>query len=111
MLLPFETSFSAWFAGTPQFDWEPAAPPPADPAADPSALADAQVAPGSSAPPPMRLVFKGVAWTVQHVCWSQANPAWEVCTRNDRHEDQERGDERAREARKPTSPSQDLDKR
>jgi hypothetical protein len=104
MPLPFETSFSIWFSAVPQYGWEPVVPTPAAPLADGTAPAGTQVVASSSTMAPMKLVFKGVDWTVTHTCWSQANPAWEVTTRNERHEDEEQVEERLRHAQRPPKP-------
>jgi len=107
MLLPFETSFSAWFAGTPQYEWEPLESPPPACAPEGEGAAANGVDASPVTPPTLRLVFKGVAWTAQYVCWSQANPAWDVCKGNDRDADRARGEAEARQARKTVASQPD----
>jgi len=108
MLLPFETHFTISFVASPWYDWEPV-PTPQVPAPTPSDLPDPGISPdtpplanwdASVAPPQMRLVLKGIAWTVHQARWEAINPAWQAQMDDARQQDADRSSARAREARR-----------
>lgn len=94
MFLPFETSFSMWFAAMPQYEWVPAPPPPAD------TCVGVVGAASESTPVPMTLVFQRIDWSAFPVWQAQANPAWEIVAQNRCDEADAVAQERARHARR-----------
>ena len=94
MFLPFETSFSMWFAAMPQYEWVPAVPPPGEPCIGAAGMV-AEVA-----PVPMALVFQRIDWSAYPVWHAQANPAWEIVAQNRRDEADAVAQERVRHARR-----------
>jgi hypothetical protein len=102
MFVPFETSFSMWFAAIPRYEWVPLVPPqpgaccPDDGACAGLLQGDAQ----DAAPPRLQAVFAGIDWVAYPVWRAQANPAWDLCVRNRQDEADERGQERAHHARR-----------
>ena len=78
MFLPFETSFSMWFAAMPQYEWLPAAPAGAERGADDECHAGITPA----APVSWAVVFRGIEWSAYPVWQAQANPAWESVAQN-----------------------------
>ncbi len=99
MFLPFETSFSMWFAAMPQYEWLPA--PPA--AAECDVAGDALGTTEPAGPLSSAVVFRGIEWSAYSVWHAQANPAWEIVAQNRRDEADETAQERARHARQVTS--------
>ena len=99
MFLPFDTSFSMWFAAMPQYEWLPAPPAGAERGADDECLAGITPA----APMSWAVVFRGIEWSAYPVWQAQANPAWESVAQNRRDEADETAQERARHARQATS--------
>jgi hypothetical protein len=102
MFLPYETSFSMWFAPTVRYEWVPVDPP----APEPGVACGEGVQPQSNteSAPRLRPVFAGIDWAGYSVWRAQANPAWDVCAHNCQHEADGRGQERARHAKRETPP-------
>jgi hypothetical protein len=99
MFLPFETSFSMWFAAMPRYEWLPAPPARAESGTADECLAGTTPADSVS----WAVVFRGIEWSAYPVWHAQANPAWEIVAQNRRDEADETAQERARHARQVTS--------